>query len=161
MVAESCPCGSGRAYPQCCGRWHGGEPVPDAEALMRSRYSAYVLELRDYLLASWHPDTRPAADGLGLDEAPGVRTAWLGLEVKSHRATGADTAEVEFVARFRVGGGRAQRLGRAQPLRADRHALVLPRRRPRLTCAWRGGACDAGLQCRRTPRRRSCTPTFR
>lgn len=110
MAAQACPCGSGRAYAQCCGRWHAGEPAPDAAALMRSRYSAYVLKLRDYLLATWHPDTRPSPDALGLEDAPGARTAWLGLEVKSHRATGADTAEVEFLARFRVGGGRAQRL---------------------------------------------------
>ena len=106
----ACPCGSGDAYAHCCGRWHAGEAAPDAQALMRSRYSAYVLKLRDYLLSTWHPDTRPSADELGLDEAPGARTAWLGLEVKSHRTTGVDTAEVEFVARFRIGGGRAQRL---------------------------------------------------
>jgi SEC-C motif-containing protein len=111
MAAETCPCGGGRAYLQCCGRWHAGEPAPDAEALMRSRYSAYVLKLRDYLLATWHLDTRPVADELGMDDAPGARTAWLGLEVKSHHVTGADTAEVEFVARFRIGGGRAQRMG--------------------------------------------------
>ena len=110
MAVQACPCGSGQAYPQCCGRWHAGEPAPDAQALMRSRYSAYVLKLRDYLLATWHPATRPPADELGLDDAPGARTAWLGLELKSHGATGQDTAEVEFVARFRVGGGRAQRL---------------------------------------------------
>ena len=106
----ACPCGSGRACVQCCGRWHGGEPAPDAEALMRSRYSAYVLKLRDYLLETWHPDTRPAPDDLGLDDAAGARTAWLGLQVKSYTVTGPDAAEVEFVARFRVGGGRAQRL---------------------------------------------------
>ena len=110
MAADPCPCGSGRAYPACCGRWHAGEPAPDAEALMRSRYGAYVLRLRDYLLATWHPDTRPSAGELGLEDAPGARTAWLGLEVKSHRTTGTDSAEVEFVARFRVGGGRAPRL---------------------------------------------------
>ncbi len=105
-----CPCGSGQAYAACCGRWHAGSPAPDAGALMRSRYSAYVLKLRDYLLQTWHPDTRPAPAELDLDDAGGQRTAWLGLQVKSERSTGADTAEVEFVARFRVGGGRAQRL---------------------------------------------------
>ena len=70
---------------------------------MRSRYSAFVLERADYLLATWHPSTRPAT----LDFDPGAR--WLGLEVRSHRVTGPDTAEVEFVARYRV-GGRAVRL---------------------------------------------------
>ena len=71
---------------------------------MRSRYSAYVLGLEDYLLATWHASTRPVA--LNLDsEAP---PKWLGLEVKAGAETD-DTATVEFVARCRV-VGRAQRL---------------------------------------------------
>ena len=93
-------------YADCCGRFvdhFDAVPAPDAEHLMRSRYSAFVLERADYLLATWHPSTRPAS--LDLDEA----TKWLGLEVREHKATGADTAEVEFVARYRV-QGRAVRL---------------------------------------------------
>lgn len=70
---------------------------------MRSRYTAFVLERADYLQATWHPSTRPAA----LDFEPG--TKWLGLAVRRHRPTGEDRAEVEFVARYRV-GGRAVRL---------------------------------------------------
>ena len=70
---------------------------------MRSRYSAFVLQKRDYLLATWHPSTRPDV----LDFEPDAR--WLGLEVRSHRALDADHAEVEFVARYRV-AGRAVRL---------------------------------------------------
>lgn len=71
---------------------------------MRSRYSAYVLGLVDYLLDTWHPGTRPAA----LDpDPPGLR--WLGLEVRRHEATGNDRALVEFVARSKR-GGRAHRL---------------------------------------------------
>ena len=42
---EPCPCGSGQSYTTCCGPWHAGVPAPTAEALMRSRYSAYVLGL--------------------------------------------------------------------------------------------------------------------
>jgi SEC-C motif-containing protein len=72
---------------------------------MRSRYSAFVTGDADYLRTTWHPDTRPA--DLGLD-TPG--TTWLGLSVKQHRVTGPDTAEVEFVARYRIGGGSAVRL---------------------------------------------------
>ena len=71
---------------------------------MRSRYSAYVLGLEDYLLATWHPSTRRAALNLG----DGPQTKWLGLEVKA-RVESDDAATVEFVARYRV-GGRAQRL---------------------------------------------------
>ena len=103
---ETCPCGTGRTYADCCGRWHAGPghlAAPDAEALMRSRYSAYVRGLTDYLLATWHPDTRPAM----LSTEPGLR--WLGLEVRRHRPLGDDRAEVEFVARSKL-GGRAHRL---------------------------------------------------
>lgn len=73
---------------------------------MRSRYSAYVLKLDDYLLASWHPDTRPAALDLAAEQPP---PKWLGLSVRRHETRG-DQATVEFVARWKSGGGRAQRL---------------------------------------------------
>jgi SEC-C motif-containing protein len=103
----ACPCGSGQAYAACCGRWHAGPErlgAPTAEALMRSRYTAFVLGLDDYLLDTWHPRTRPAV----LEPAtPGLR--WLGLEVKRHVAIDAVHAEVEFVARCKR-GGRAERL---------------------------------------------------
>ena len=98
--AEACPCGSGLAYETCCGRFHGGELAPDAESLMRSRYSAYVLGLEDYLRTTWHPDTRPAS--LGLDATP--RPQWLGLTVKSHTLLDARHATVEFVARYKLNG---------------------------------------------------------
>lgn len=100
-IADPCPCGRPRPYAECCGPLHAGAAAAtEAEALMRSRYCAYVLGLADYLLATWHPSTRPAA--LDLDEAP--RPKWLGLEVKRFEATGADTAVVEFVARCRIAG---------------------------------------------------------
>lgn len=104
---KDCPCGSGRPYLACCGRWHAGPQhlqAPDAEALMRSRYSAYVLGLTDYLLDTWHASTRPAS--LASNE-PGLK--WLGLEVKRHLPQDADHAWVEFVARSKL-GGRAHRL---------------------------------------------------
>jgi len=103
-LADPCPCGLPRSYADCCGRWHAGTPAPDAEHLMRSRYSAFVLQRPQYLLDTWHPRTRPAT--LDLDE-PGLK--WLGLEVRTHQVTGPDSAEVEFVARSKV-GGRAHRL---------------------------------------------------
>jgi SEC-C motif-containing protein len=77
----------------------------DALALMRSRYAAYASGDVEWILASWHPSTRPPG---ALQLEPG--TKWLGLEVKDHRRIDDDHAEVEFVARFRIGGGRAQRL---------------------------------------------------
>ncbi len=75
---------------------------------MRSRYSAFVLRLPDYLLATWHASTRPPT--LDLAEAEASQTSWLGLSVKLHHAIDANHAEVEFVARYRIGGGRASRL---------------------------------------------------
>ena len=117
--SDPCPCGRTRAstgqgarpgahlaFADCCGRYldhWDNAAAPDAESLMRSRYTAFVAERAGYLQATWHASTRPAA----LDFEPGAR--WLGLAVRRHRATGDDSAEVEFVARYRV-GGRAVRL---------------------------------------------------
>jgi SEC-C motif-containing protein len=78
--------------------------VPDAEVLMRSRYSAYVLGLRNYVLATWHPTTRPAR--IDPDE-PGLK--WLGLDVRRHEQQDAHHAVVEFIARSKL-AGRAHRL---------------------------------------------------
>jgi SEC-C motif-containing protein len=104
-----CPCGSSKSYAECCARFiEAGEAAPSAEALMRSRYTAYTLLKEDYLLASWHPSSRPAALGL-TDEAP---TKWIGLEVKRHQQQDATHATVEFVARYKV-NGRAHRLHEA------------------------------------------------
>ncbi len=72
---------------------------------MRSRYAAYVLGLEDYLLQTWHPDTRPAS----LDLAGDTQTKWLGLEIKCSRTNGTANAIVEFVARYKV-DGKAHRL---------------------------------------------------
>ncbi|MHB1214885.1 MAG: YchJ family protein [Thiobacillus sp.] len=105
MSAAVCPCGSGRLYAGCCGRLHAGETAPDAESLMRSRYSAYVLGREDYLMATWHPATCPAT--LDTDAMP--RPQWLGLAVKSHIPLDDSHATVEFVARYKL-NGRAFRL---------------------------------------------------
>ncbi|OAX53448.1 YchJ family metal-binding protein [Xanthomonas graminis] len=103
-LADPCPCGRPRDYAQCCGLYHAGAAAPDAETLMRSRYSAYVRRDADYLRASWHPSTRPAQ--LELD----THTTWLGLTVQRVIAGAADSAEVAFLARYRIGGGSAVRM---------------------------------------------------
>lgn len=104
MVARvTCPCG-GHSYEGCCEPLHKGLAAANAELLMRSRYSAYVLKLEPYLLSTWHKSTRPQALSLADD---GSR--WLGLEVKRHQMTGTETALVEFVARYKI-GGRAHRM---------------------------------------------------
>ena len=105
VKTKDCPCGSGQDYADCCGAWHVGLALgvhaPTPEALMRSRYSAYVLGLIDYLMATWHPSTAP-----GDLELPPVK--WLGLEVH-HAEMAADAGVVEFVARCKV-SGRAERM---------------------------------------------------
>jgi SEC-C motif-containing protein len=70
---------------------------------MRSRYSGFVLRNEQYLLASWHPTTRPAS----IDFIAGQK--WLGLKVIAAR-TDEQRGEVEFIARFRIGGMSAQKL---------------------------------------------------
>lgn len=118
--AAPCPCGSGAAFADCCAPFlHGAQVPATAAALMRSRYSAYTLRDEAYLLATWHPGTRPDAGLFNDDEG----LTWLGLEVKSalrlrkrkdvaecdSDAHSANNDTVEFVARYKV-GGRAHRL---------------------------------------------------
>ena len=106
MQKNSCPCQSAKNYNDCCARYLvDGVAAPTAEALMRSRYTAYTLLHEDYLLATWHASTRPAQLGL----AEETRSKWLGLQVKRHEPQDADHAIVEFVARYKV-NGRAHRL---------------------------------------------------
>lgn len=101
-----CPCGRviGRkplAFAACCARYldhFSTTPAPDAESLMRSRYSAFVLGRTDYLAATWHATTRPAE----VAASPG--TKWLGLDVRQYAVQDTDHAEVEFVARYREAG---------------------------------------------------------
>lgn len=100
-----CPCDSKLAYGQCCGLLHEGKKAETAEQLMRSRYSAFVMQNTDYLLRTWHESTRPSHDDLAADP----KTKWLGLDVRHHRAIDDKEAEVEFVARYKV-NGRAHRL---------------------------------------------------
>ena len=106
-LTANCMCGLGSVYSACCGRFHSGHEIPaDAECLMRSRYSAYVLALKDYLLATWHIGTRPPL----LDFSDASNTKWLGLELKRHTIINATHAQVEFVARYKVCGKSAMRL---------------------------------------------------
>ncbi len=96
MRPATCPCGSGQPYAACCGRYHAGEPAPTPEALMRSRYSAFAMNLTDYLLATWHPDFRPTS--LPDDDS----TEWVRLEIVDTETEG-DWGRVLFRAIFREG----------------------------------------------------------
>lgn len=115
---EPCPCG-GVSYASCCEPLHNGMPAPTAEALMRSRYSAFVLKQEPYLLATWHPDTRPTSLDLADDT-----TKWLGLEVIRHASDG-DRATVEFIARYKVGGKAGRLHETSRFVREGRHWLYI------------------------------------
>jgi SEC-C motif-containing protein len=106
MQQDSCPCESGKPYASCCKPCHQGVPATHAESLMRARYSAYVLGLTQYVLDTWHPDNRPSALHLNDD----IATKWLGLSIKRVEETSKTTAIVEFVARYKIGGNRAEKL---------------------------------------------------
>ncbi|MFF7475689.1 YchJ family metal-binding protein [Streptomyces sp. NPDC008092] len=98
--AAACPCGLPATYENCCGRFHRGTAAaPTAEALMRSRYSAFVGLDEPYLLRTWHPRTRPAR----LDLDPGMR--WTGLEILATTDGSAfhSTGTVTFRASFAGG----------------------------------------------------------
>ena len=92
----ACPCGSDRPLPDCCGRYHHGEPAPSPEALMRSRYSAFALDLTEYLRETWHSSTRPSS--LPSDDA----TRWRRLEILDHDQQD-DRGHVHFRATFQEG----------------------------------------------------------
>ncbi|REE98554.1 YchJ family protein [Thermomonospora umbrina] len=115
--ARPCPCGLPSSYGECCGRLHRGEArAVTAEQLMRSRFSAFVIRDAAYVLASWHPRTRPPR----VDFDP--RTEWERLEVldtgggtafdtegtvefRAHYTGGDDAGELHEISRFtRVDG---------------------------------------------------------
>ncbi|WP_323753328.1 YchJ family protein [Marinobacter sp.] len=93
-----CPCGSALGYARCCQPWHLGQPASAPEALMRSRYSAFVMKNAEYLLATWHADTRPSK--LDLEDSP----EWPSLQVISASEEGL-AGKVHFRAFYRAGEG--------------------------------------------------------
>jgi SEC-C motif-containing protein len=113
--AKPCPCGLGLAYGECCGPAHRGTAPAAAEALMRSRYAAFVLDDAAYVLSSWHRSTRPA----DFKPDPGLR--WTGLDVLGSTGGGLFDAEgvVEFRAHYREGGRHGEMRERSRFVRQD------------------------------------------
>ena len=110
---SSCPCG-GPSLATCCGPFLSGAAIaPTAEALMRSRYTAYTQRNEAYLRATWDPRTLPAEPIVQENE----RLQWLGLQVESPlrlrkrkvELESPDADTVEFVARYKI-NGRAHRI---------------------------------------------------
>lgn len=109
MTINTCPCGSGRDYENCCGPYLSGETqAPDPERLMRSRYTAFCRKDAGYLLASQAQDHRgPEALRKDLDRTMAT-TRWLGLRVMGAGMDGPDRGWVEFVAFFSQEGETGQ-----------------------------------------------------
>lgn len=102
MSEQMCPCGTDLRFEYCCQPILSGRAAPDtAVALMRSRYTAFVLDDAEYLAHSWHSSTRPSE----VTAPAGVE--WRRLRVRDTFLGGPDdpTGEVEFVAHFRTPEG--------------------------------------------------------
>ncbi len=100
-----CPCGSGKDFEACCGPILDGQPAETAEALVRARYTSYVVEKTEFLFDTMAPAVRAE-----LDPVESARIAkeadWHGMEVRSVRPAPDDDAvtEVEYIAKFRLDG---------------------------------------------------------
>jgi SEC-C motif domain protein len=139
-LAQPCPCGAGPSAAECCARYFGhagddgGEAPPTAEALMRSRYSAYALGAIDHVMASHHPKAQGDVDRKSTEKWS-REASWLGLEIVSTQAGGEadETGEVEFIARYEISGTPLTHHERAQFRRHDGRwfywdgAMVRPR----------------------------------
>jgi len=102
----NCPCGSKKPFSECCQPYVSQNEHPTtAEALMRSRYTAFSLQIEDYLHYSWHPNFCPRTIHLNAE------IKWLGLKIVGTQAGNIDdeTGEVEFIARSKS-HGKANRL---------------------------------------------------
>lgn len=120
-ATDRCPCGTGLTFGECCAPIHTGQrDAPTAEALMRSRFTAFAISDDAYLLRSWHPATRPSR----LDAEPGIR--WLRLDIVDTVAGGPFDKEgiVEFVAHYRSEDGRGQLHERSRFVRQDSWCYV-------------------------------------
>lgn len=95
LTSTYCPCGSGTALVACCQPYHQGEPAPTPEVLMRSRYSAFALQLTGYLLATWHASTRPR------QLTPDTGTQWKALTIVAAPPATETQGIVHFMAYFR------------------------------------------------------------
>ena len=104
-MSDSCPCGSGKTYADCCGPIIAGERrAPTAEALMRSRYTAYAKVAVDYLESSLHPAARQGFQRESVEQWA-KNSEWLGLQILAQTGGPDDErGSVEFVATYREGG---------------------------------------------------------
>jgi len=117
---NECPCGSGLAYEACCGPIIAGAPAPTAEALMRSRYSAYVKHAYEHLGSSLSAEQRKDFS-VEQSKTWAESSEWLGLKIIRTEKGGPDDTEgvVDFSARFRSAGKDQEHLESARFTRED------------------------------------------
>lgn len=129
---HACPCGRGRAYGRCCGRYLNGRAWPASpEALMRARFTAYVLGREDYLAESWHSRTRPVDLGLN------TGAQWQRLHVLDAPAVTGETGEVEFIAYCKIDGRSHGLHERSRFVKEDGRWRYLDGETPKTPQRWR------------------------
>ncbi|MBI5041189.1 MAG: YchJ family protein [Gammaproteobacteria bacterium] len=138
---EPCACGSGRVFAECCGPVLSGQRLPEtAEALMRSRFTAFVRGDAGYLLSNWHPRTRPAE--LDLADQP----TWERLEIVYREAgLATDSAgQVEFIAHYRTAAGAGRLHERSKFVREQGRWFYVEGVRPAPAKPGRNAPCPCG-----------------
>jgi SEC-C motif domain protein len=120
-VSPRCTCGSVAPFDECCGPILAGAAAGTAEALMRSRFSAFARADREHLLRSWHPSTRPRR--LDLDDG----TVWRRLQIVATEAGGPadERGVVEFRASYRTPDGAGLLHERSRFVRSARRWVYL------------------------------------
>jgi SEC-C motif-containing protein len=102
---SNCPCGSNKSFETCCELIIAGTPAPTAEALMRSRYSAYAVGNLDHVRKTHGADAKDKYDH-SETESTASDVKWVGLEIRG--TTGGEvedqTGTVEFIAKCRQDG---------------------------------------------------------
>ncbi|MCP9268740.1 YchJ family protein [Xenorhabdus sp. XENO-1] len=143
-MTKICPCGSDSLFVHCCGPYlENHHSAPDAESLMRSRYSAYATKNADYLIATWHPDCQAESWRSEIEQSfTGVQ--WLGLNViGTVEGQHNNESYVEFSACFIEQGKQDRQLihERSRFLRIDQHWFYLDGIRPQ---TGRNSPCPCG-----------------
>jgi SEC-C motif domain protein len=121
MDKENCPCGSGRPYADCCGPYISGTAKPaTAEALMRSRYTAYATKAIDYIVETCLRDDEHDID-IESTKRWSEKSTWLGLSILKVEKGGPSDEEglVEFKAAFVLDGLRENHHEKAAFVKKD------------------------------------------
>ncbi|CDH04619.1 conserved hypothetical protein [Xenorhabdus bovienii str. oregonense] len=143
-MTKICPCGSDSLFVHCCGSYlENHHSAPDAESLMRSRYSAYATKNADYLIATWHPDCQAESWRSEIEQSF-ASVQWLGLNViDTGEGQHNNEAYVEFSACFIEQGKQDRQLihERSRFLRIDQHWFYLDGIRPQ---TGRNSPCPCG-----------------